>query len=115
MHTRSVEYKIGGAFVSIVCIGPIERTEINRFINEIRNTFCGIFMQFITPDVIYGIEHLIGVFKITMESKKRNILIAKSTEMDFLLRLSCTNQISHALKSRWHAGTRLLVYSYFFY
>ena len=74
MHTRSVEYKIGGAFVSIVCVGPIERTEINRFINEIRNTFCGIFMQFITPDVIYGIEHLIGVFKITMESKKRNIV-----------------------------------------
>ncbi|HZE77875.1 MAG TPA: KEOPS complex subunit Cgi121 [Nitrososphaeraceae archaeon] len=98
MHARSVEYKIGGAFVSIVCVGPIARTEINRFINEIRNTFCGIFMQFITPDVIYGIEHLIGVFKITMESKKRNILIAKSTEMDFLLRLSCTNQISHALK-----------------
>ena len=33
-----------------------------------------------------------------MESKKRNILIAKSTEMDFLLRLSCTDQISLALK-----------------
>ena len=98
MHTRSAEYKIGGAFVSIVCVGPIERMEFDRFINEIRKTYCNIFIQLITPEVIYGIEHLLGVFKITLESKKRNILIAKSTEMDFLLRLSCTDQISLALK-----------------
>ena len=106
MRTGSTVYNIGGAFVSIVCVGPIERTEINRFIEEIRNTFCSIFMQFITPNVIYGIRHLIGVFEITMESKKRNILIAKNTEMDLLLRLSCTDQISLALKYAGIQGQR---------
>jgi tRNA threonylcarbamoyladenosine modification (KEOPS) complex Cgi121 subunit len=98
MHTRSAQYRIGGSFVSIVCVGPVERIELNRYVNEVRKTFCNIFVQFVAPEVIYGIEHLLGVFKITMESKKRNILIAKTTEMDFLLRLSCTDQISLALK-----------------
>jgi tRNA threonylcarbamoyladenosine modification (KEOPS) complex Cgi121 subunit len=98
MYTRSAQYRIGGSFVSIVCVGSVERMELNRFVNEVRKTFCNIFVQFVAPEVVYGIEHLLGVLKITMESKRRNILIAKTTEMDFLLRLSCTDQISLALK-----------------
>lgn len=49
--------------------------------------------------LIYGIEHPIGILRIINEEMKRdNVLSIKNHEIEFLLRLCHTNQISNAFK-----------------
>jgi tRNA threonylcarbamoyladenosine modification (KEOPS) complex Cgi121 subunit len=85
-------------YVSLVCVDCIQQRHIGKLIDEIHGISSDTFIQVVDPDVIYGIDHILGALKISLESKNRRIMAAKRLEIDLLLRLLCTDQISSALK-----------------
>jgi tRNA threonylcarbamoyladenosine modification (KEOPS) complex Cgi121 subunit len=66
-------------------------------------SFKGVSIQVINARAAYGTDHLLGVLKVTLECQKRNLTLTLKPEIDLLLRLSLTNQISLALD---HAGLK---------
>ncbi len=55
-------------------------------------------LVFLNPILIFGKDHLVGIMKIINEEKKRKkISEIKNLEVEFLLRLCCTDQIKEAL------------------
>jgi tRNA threonylcarbamoyladenosine modification (KEOPS) complex Cgi121 subunit len=99
MDTKRKFYKLGTTFVSIIGAKAIEAKDPGAVIDNLRCISDGVSVQAIDANIIYSIEHLLEVLKVTLESKKRRIMIAKNPETDLLLRLCYTNQISLALKS----------------
>lgn len=59
----------------------------------------GIIVQVINADNIAGLEHLLEVLAQSLEAERRSCLLAKRVEVDMLLRLACTRQISDAIES----------------
>ena len=85
-------------FYSVVGVKKIKVKNIGRFLEELRNAFPGVSIQALDAKIVYGHEHIDQVLKITLESMKRKITFANKAEIDLLLRLSYTDQISIALK-----------------
>ena len=98
MDTERKFYKLGTTFVSIIGVKRIQAKDPGAVIDCLRRISDRVSVQAIDANIIYGIEHLLEVLKVTLESKKRKIMIAKNPETDLLLRLCYTNQISLALK-----------------
>lgn len=95
-------YKLNDTFICVMGLRSIETSKISDFITRIQKlSFEGVSIQTINARAAYGIDHLLGVLKITLESQKRTSTLTMKPEMDLLLRLSLTNQISLALN---HAG-----------
>jgi tRNA threonylcarbamoyladenosine modification (KEOPS) complex Cgi121 subunit len=56
-------------------------------------------LVFLDSKLVFGCEHIAGIMKILSERKKRNIVShIKNIEIEFLLRVCCTDQINEALK-----------------
>lgn len=57
-----------------------------------------IDLVFLNSKLVFGLDHIVGIMKILSERKKRNIISEiKNLEIEFLMRVCCTNQISEAL------------------
>ncbi|HEX7031647.1 MAG TPA: KEOPS complex subunit Cgi121 [Nitrososphaera sp.] len=56
-----------------------------------------ISIQAVNAESVYGVDHVMGVLLMTLEAEKRNIMIAKRSETELLLRLGLTDQISEAI------------------
>ena len=83
--------------VSIIGIRKITGNT-GEVLDELRAEQTNLSIQAVNADAIYGIDHLLGILKITLEAEKRKIMIANRIETEFLLRLACTGQISEAIK-----------------
>jgi len=58
-----------------------------------------IDLVFLSSKLVFGLEHITGIMKILNERKKRNIISdIKNLEIEFLMRVCCTDQISEALR-----------------
>jgi tRNA threonylcarbamoyladenosine modification (KEOPS) complex Cgi121 subunit len=64
----------------------------------LRKEFPDTFIQALNFDVIYNYEHLFEILRISNLAKKRNVMCSHKIELDFLLRVMGTNQISQAIK-----------------
>ena len=91
-------YKLDDTFISIIGILPIKIKDTGKVIDDLRKISNKVSLQAFDANIVYGIEHLIEVLKITLEAERRKIMVANKPETDLLLRLSHTNQISLALK-----------------
>ncbi len=89
---------VDNTFYSVVGVKKIKVKDIGTFLEELRNVFPGVSIQALDANIVYGHEHIDQVLKITLESIKRKITFANRAEIDLLLRLSYTDQISLALK-----------------
>src|SRR5919197_6227546 len=98
MDVQRQIHKLGNTFVSIIGTKAVGADDVGAVIDDLRRISNKVVVQAIDANIVYGIEHLIEVLKITLESNKRRIMVAKNPETDLLLRLSYTNQISLALK-----------------
>ena len=59
-------------------------------------------LVFLNSRLVFGYEHILGIMQILNERKKRNIISEiKNREIEFLLRVCCTDQISAALKANF--------------
>jgi tRNA threonylcarbamoyladenosine modification (KEOPS) complex Cgi121 subunit len=72
-------------------------------VERIRSNFEDVYVQGFNTEAIFGLQHIIEVLKITLEALKRGIMSANRPELDLLLRISCTTQISKAII---HAGIK---------
>jgi tRNA threonylcarbamoyladenosine modification (KEOPS) complex Cgi121 subunit len=91
-------YKLSDTFASIIGIQAIQIKDTGKVIDDLRYISNKVSFQAIDAKIVYNIEQIIEVLKITLESEKRKIMVASKPEMDLLLRLCCTDQISHALR-----------------
>ncbi|HZC48929.1 MAG TPA: KEOPS complex subunit Cgi121 [Nitrososphaeraceae archaeon] len=91
-------FLIGDTFYSIVGVQKIKVKNIGEFLEDLRNVLRGVSIQALDANIVYGIEHIHEVLKITLEAINRKIIFANKAEIDLLLRLSYTNQISMAVK-----------------
>jgi tRNA threonylcarbamoyladenosine modification (KEOPS) complex Cgi121 subunit len=98
MNIERQIYKFGTTFVSIIGAKAIAAKDSGAVIDDLRRISNKVSVQAIDANIIYGIEHLLEILKITLQSERRRIMVAKNPETDLLLRLSYTNQISFALK-----------------
>jgi tRNA threonylcarbamoyladenosine modification (KEOPS) complex Cgi121 subunit len=98
MKSKRQFYKLGTTSILIVGTKAIEAKDIGAVVDDLRRISPRVSVQAIDANILYGIEHLLEVMKVSLESKKRRIMIAKNLETDLLLRLSYTSQISAGLK-----------------
>jgi tRNA threonylcarbamoyladenosine modification (KEOPS) complex Cgi121 subunit len=97
-HNSYRIYRLDDIFASIIGIQAIQIKDTEKIIDDLRHISNKVILQAIDANIVYGIEQIIEVLKITLECEKRKIMVASKPEMDLLLRLSCTNQISRALR-----------------
>ncbi len=63
-----------------------------------KSTYKETDIVFVNPMLIFGKEHLIGIMRIINEERKRKMISEiKNPEVEFLMRLCCTDQIKEAL------------------
>jgi tRNA threonylcarbamoyladenosine modification (KEOPS) complex Cgi121 subunit len=92
-----VFFKIGNKYVYF---HTVFFTQYHDFtiIDKLRKEFPDTFIQALNFDVIYNYEHLFEILRISNLAKKRNVMCSHKIELDFLLRVMGTNQISQAIK-----------------
>ncbi len=96
----------GGAFlldgethVAIRGINGIDsHTDAGNMLDSLRSANAHLPIQAVNADMIYGTDHVLRVLRITIEAKRRKIMLANKVEAEFLLRLACTGQISEAIR-----------------
>jgi tRNA threonylcarbamoyladenosine modification (KEOPS) complex Cgi121 subunit len=98
MNTERQIYKLGNTFASIIGVATIKVRDTGKVVDDLRKISDKVSLQAINANIVYGIEHIVEVLKITLESEKRKIMVANTPEIDLLLRLTYTHQISLALK-----------------
>jgi tRNA threonylcarbamoyladenosine modification (KEOPS) complex Cgi121 subunit len=97
------DFKISNFYISIFYCGKLERVSGTKLVEQIRERFENVYIQGINTEAIFGFSHVVEALKITLESLKRGIMAANRPELDLLLRISCTTQISKAIS---HAGIK---------
>ena len=55
-------------------------------------------IQFVNPDSILNLKHLLFAIKQSFYAKNNQLLAARDFEVDLLMRISITDQIQEALK-----------------
>jgi tRNA threonylcarbamoyladenosine modification (KEOPS) complex Cgi121 subunit len=81
----------------------LELAEGTKLLELTRDRFEAVYMQGFNTEAIFGLQHVVEALKITLEALKRGIVVAKRPELDLLLRISCTTQITKAIS---HAGMK---------
>ena len=71
--------------------------DTDGFIRSIRAINSRVAMQAIDANFVAGKEHVLSILQQSLQAKKRGMMLSKRVEIDILIRLACTNQISKAL------------------
>lgn len=98
MNPQDRTYKLGDNFAMVIGVSKFYVEKEWELIKALHAASNGVVsIQAVRSDAVFGIDHIFRVLKITLEAEKRNIKLVSRTEMDLLLRVSCTNQLSKAL------------------
>jgi tRNA threonylcarbamoyladenosine modification (KEOPS) complex Cgi121 subunit len=97
------DFKLSNFHISIFYCDELESVNGTILVEQIRDQFENVYIQGISTEAIFGLHHVVEALKITLESLKRGIMAANRPELDLLLRISCTTQISKAIS---HAGIK---------
>ena len=65
---------------------------------KLREKFPKLIIQFINPDSILNLNHLLFAIKQSYYAKINDLMAAREFEVDLLMRISITDQIEEALK-----------------
>lgn len=90
-------FRLSNFYVSVFCCSKLESVIGTKLVDQIRHRFQNVYIQGFNPEAIFGLQHLVEALKITLEALRRGITAAKRPELDLLLRISCTTQISRAI------------------
>ncbi|HKR57952.1 MAG TPA: KEOPS complex subunit Cgi121, partial [Candidatus Nitrosopolaris sp.] len=98
MNPQYRTHKLGDNFVMVIGVSKFDVAKEWELVKELHAASNGaVSIQAVRADAVFGIDHILEVLKISLEAEKRNIKLVSRTEMDLLLRVSCTNQLSKAL------------------
>lgn len=90
------DYLINNIHASIIGVRRIEG-DAGKLIDRLRAEHKGVSIQAVNAEAVYGTDHLLGIIRMTLEAEKRKIMLANKREIELLLRLACTHQISDAM------------------
>ncbi|MFN4336995.1 MAG: KEOPS complex subunit Cgi121 [Candidatus Nitrosocaldus sp.] len=96
LHNNNHIYYILLTYIDLSVDEPEEFMRRVRTLAEVLHK--SIIVQVIDADNIAGLEHLLEVLTQSLEAERRSCLLAKRVEVDILLRLACTRQISDAIE-----------------
>ena len=91
-------YRIDTYFVAIIEISHLGSENLHELITKFRAFSPDVIVQGIDASYVFGVNHLLRVLQLTVESWKRGIKLSKIMETDILMRLCRTSQISKAIK-----------------
>jgi len=78
-------------------IKKLRITDTDAFVKSIRAINNSVAVQAVDANFAAGGEHVLSVLQQSLQAKKKGTMLSKRIEIDILLRLACTNQISKAL------------------
>jgi len=93
---RSAILKLGSEHVMLAGM-KLRITDTDGFIRSIRAINNRVAIQAIDANFAAGKEHVLSILQQSLQAKKNGTMLSKRIEIDVLLRLACTNQISKAL------------------
>jgi tRNA threonylcarbamoyladenosine modification (KEOPS) complex Cgi121 subunit len=97
MALDSAILKLDGEHVMLAGIKNFRITNADQFIGSIRAINKRVAVQAIDANFAAGKEHILGILQQSLHARKSGTMLSKRIEIDVLLRLACTNQISKAL------------------
>lgn len=83
--------------VSVIGVSNISEEAIT-LIDRIRDSNTEVTLQALNADAVYGMDHILGAIRIMREAEKRGIMLANKREVDLLMRIALTDQISKAIR-----------------
>jgi len=89
--------KLDSQHVMLAGIKKLRIPDADGFIRSIRAINNRVAMQAINADFAAGKEQVLSISQQSLQAKKKGTMLSKRIEIDMLLRLACTNQISKAL------------------
>jgi tRNA threonylcarbamoyladenosine modification (KEOPS) complex Cgi121 subunit/molybdopterin converting factor small subunit len=90
-------YILNGYHVSITGVQKIIH-DPGKLVDMIRSQHNNVSIQAVDANAVYGEEHVLGVLRIALEAEKRNIMLTNRCEIELLIRLAGTDQISEAIR-----------------
>jgi tRNA threonylcarbamoyladenosine modification (KEOPS) complex Cgi121 subunit/molybdopterin converting factor small subunit len=69
-----------------------------KVVDMMRAQHANVLIQAVNANAVYGEEHILGVLRIALEAEKRNIMLTNRCEIELLIRLAGTDQISEAIR-----------------
>jgi tRNA threonylcarbamoyladenosine modification (KEOPS) complex Cgi121 subunit/molybdopterin converting factor small subunit len=69
-----------------------------KVVDMMRAQHVNVLIQAVNANAVYGEEHILGVLRIALEAEKRNIMLTNRCEIELLIRLAGTDQISEAIR-----------------
>jgi tRNA threonylcarbamoyladenosine modification (KEOPS) complex Cgi121 subunit/molybdopterin converting factor small subunit len=97
VHGGGTHYTLDTYHVSITGIQKISY-DPRELVDIIRAQRNNVSIQAVDAKAVYGEEHMLGVLRIALEAEKRNIMLANRCEIELLIRLAGTDQISEAIR-----------------
>ena len=92
-----MHYTLNGYHVSITGVQKIIH-DPGKLVDMIRSQHNNVLIQAVDANAVYGEEHVLGVLRIALEAEKRNIMLTNRCEIELLIRLAGTDQISEAIR-----------------
>jgi tRNA threonylcarbamoyladenosine modification (KEOPS) complex Cgi121 subunit/molybdopterin converting factor small subunit len=92
-----MDYMLNGYHLSITGIQRIMH-DPRKLVDMLRAQHRSVSIQAVNANSVYGVEHVLGVLRIALEAEKRNIMITNRCEIELLIRLAGTYQISEAIQ-----------------
>jgi sulfur-carrier protein len=92
-----MHYTLNGHHVSITGVQKIIH-DPGKLVDMIRSQHNNVSIQAVDANAVYGEEHVLGVLRIALEAEKRNIMLTNRCEIELLIRLAGTDQISEAIR-----------------
>lgn len=97
MNSKDRIEKIDSFYISILPVNKIP-TDMDCDIKLLRSTFPNLLIQGINCEMLYGRSHLREILKIVFELHRRNLGLAFKMEVEILMRLTLSDQVTKAIK-----------------
>lgn len=91
-------YRIDTYYVAIIEITHLGSENLHELITKFRAFSPDVLVQGMDASYVFGVNHVLRVLQLTVESWNRGIKLSKIMETDILMRLCRTSQISKAIK-----------------
>ena len=92
-----IDCMVNDHYISIAGVQTI-REDPGGLIDTLRSEYNNISIQAVNAVSVFGEEHVHGIVKLVLELEKRKIMLTNRREIELLVRLAGTNQITEAIR-----------------
>lgn len=89
--------KLDGEHIMLAGIRKLRIKDTDSFIRSIRAVNARVAIQAVDASFVADKEHILSVLQQSLQARKKGTMLSNRIEIDILLRLACTNQITKAL------------------